>query len=238
MLAVLQADVTNVSDSPRHIVRDYADGTIGDHWTDGVPPIIWKARVLVRGLILALTAVVHRPSASRPRISSSRPASSWPRWWSIYRSTVTMVAPGGALFAAALAVASVPWGFLSVGFRISYPYDLPAHLFLCRRTGGDTRATIRPARVAAVRSARSTRRRPCSCFQRTSWPNGAADRAEHGGEGRVLITRALILAAAFAMAYEVPRAAAAVRRSRCWSPSMRRAGTRLIPGSGPTSVTF
>jgi len=64
LLAVLQADVTNQSGFSASIVHDFADGTIGDHWTDGVPPIIWQARVLVRGLILAMVSVVPAFDAS------------------------------------------------------------------------------------------------------------------------------------------------------------------------------
>ena len=128
MLAVLQSDVTNVAGFSASVVRDYAEGTIGDHWTDGVPPIIWKARLLVRGVILALTAVVPGLDIETANLIVQA-GFVLAALVVIYRATTIISTPAGALSASALAVASVPWGFLSVGYRISYPYDLPAIFF-------------------------------------------------------------------------------------------------------------
>jgi hypothetical protein len=123
----------------------------------------------------------------------------------IHRSTASLATPAGALFASAVTVAFVPWGFLSVGFRVSYPYDLPAMFFsaaglaaiLSRRfdwlcavvaigtLNKETTVFLLPAYVLAERSHGLPR------SQRV--------------ESRALFIRGLILAAIFAVAYEVPR---------------------------------
>jgi len=197
MLAVLQADVTNVTDYSASIVRDYADGTIGDHWTDGVPPIIWKARVLVRGLLLALTAVLPHLNVETANLIVQA-SFVLAALVVIYRSTATLATPAGALFASALAVAFVPWGFLSVGFRISYPYDLPAIFF---SAAGLAAILARRFDLLVAAVAIGTLNKETTVFLLPAYVL-----AEWGrGEGRGVLTRALILAAAFAVAYEVPR---------------------------------
>jgi hypothetical protein len=116
----------------------------------------------------------------------------------IYRSTVSFAAPAGALFASALTVAAVPWGFLSVGFRISYPYDLPTIFFTAAGLAAILSRRINWL-VAAV--AIGTLNKETTVFLLPAYVL-----AEWGTEsGRVLLTRAVILAAAFAVAYELPR---------------------------------
>ena len=53
-------------------------------------------------------------------------------WAALYRMarwSAHYVARGWALAAALLLAATIPWGFLSIGYRISYPYDFPALFF-------------------------------------------------------------------------------------------------------------
>jgi hypothetical protein len=197
MLAVLQADVTNVTEYSASIVRDYVDGTIGDHWTDGVPPIIWKARLLVRGLILALTAVASSLTVETANLIVQA-GFVLAALVVIYRSTAVLATPAGALFASALAVAAVPWGFLSVGFRISYPYDLPTIFFTA--AGLAAILTRRFDLLAAV-VAIGTLNKETTVFLLPAYVLAEWRTVP----GRVLFTRALILAAIFATAYEVPR---------------------------------
>jgi hypothetical protein len=197
MLAVLQADVTNVTDFSSSIVRDYANGTIGDHWTDGVPPIIWKARVLVRGLLLALTAVVPGLDVETANliVQASFVVAALVV---IYRSTAPLAGPAGALFASALTVASVPWGFLSVGLRISYPYDLPTIFFTAAGLAAILwrRFDLLVAAVAIGTLNKETTVFLLPAYLLAEW---------QATSGRVLLTRALILATTFAVAYETPR---------------------------------
>jgi hypothetical protein len=197
MLAVLQADVTNVTDYSASIVRDYADGTIGDHWTDGVPAVIWKARLLVRGLILALTAVAPRLTVETANVCVQA-GFVLAALVVIYRATALLATPAGALFASAVAVAAVPWGFLSVGFRISYPYDLPTIFFSAAGLAAilSRRFVLLAAVVAIGTLNKETTVYLLAAYVLAEW------RTE---SGRVLLTRALILAAIFAVAYEVPR---------------------------------
>jgi hypothetical protein len=197
MLAVLQADVTNVDNFSASLVRDYADGTIGDQWTDGVPPVIWKARVLVRGLILALAGVAPGLGVETANliVQAGFVAAALVV---VYRSTTTIAGPGGALFAAALAAASVPWGFLSVGYRISYPYDLPALFFSAAGLAAilARRFDLLAAAVVVGTLNKETMVFLLPAYVLAEWP--AEDR-------RRLLQRALLLAVAFAIAYEVPR---------------------------------
>ena len=196
MLAVLQADVTNATDYSASIVSDYVDGTIGDRWTDGVPPVIWKARLLVRGLILGLTGLLPLPVETANLIVQA--AFVLAALVVIYRATAVLATPAAALFAAAATVAFVPWGFLSVGFRISYPYDLPTIFF----SGAGLAAILsRRFDLLAAVVAIGTLNKETTVFLLPAYVL-----AEWGTESRrVLFTRALILAAAFAVAYEVPR---------------------------------
>jgi len=198
MLAVLQADVTDQPGSfSESLVRDYADGTIGDRWTDGVPPIIWKARVLVRGLILLVTGVSPHlgPEAANLFVQAAFVAAALVV---IYRSMGRVTGPGGALFAAAVAAAAVPWGFLSVGYRISYPYDLPALFF---SAAGLAAIVARRFDLLVVTVALGTLNKETTVFLLPAyviaeWP--LANR-------RRLLLRALALTFAFAVAYETPR---------------------------------
>jgi hypothetical protein len=204
MLAVLQADVTNITDFAASVVRDYANGTIGDHWTDGVPPIIWKARVLVRGLLLALTAVAPFLDVETANLIVQA-GFVLAALVVIYRSTAMMATPAAALFASSLTVASVPWGFLSVGFRISYPYDLPTIFFTAAGLAAIlSRRFVLLAAVVAI----GTLNKETTVFLLPAYVLAELGREVRGSDGverRVLITRALTLAAIFAVAYEVPR---------------------------------
>jgi hypothetical protein len=196
MLAVLQADVTNLTAYSASIVSDYADGTIGDQWTDGVPPVIWKARVLVRGLILTLTAAASLSVESANLIVQAGFVLA--ALVVIYRATAALATPASALFASALAVAAVPWGFLSVGFRISYPYDLPTLFF---SAAGLAAILSRRFLLLAAVIAIGTLNKETTVFLLPAYVL-AEWRTE---SGRVLFTRALLLAVIFAAAYEVPR---------------------------------
>ena len=141
MLAVLQADVTNVTDYSASIVRDYADGTIGDHWTDGVPPIIWKARVLVRGLILGLTAVVPYLTVETANLivqagfvlGRARGDLSLDRSVDDARGRTVRVGRGGGIRAL---------GISERGLSHQLPVRPSDHLLHRCRTGGNTLATI------------------------------------------------------------------------------------------------
>ena len=197
MLAVLQADVTNVTDFSATVVQDYANGTIGDHWTDGVPPIIWKARVLVRGLILAVTAVAPHLTVEGANLLVQA-GFVLAALVVIYRATAMVATPAGALFAAALTVASVPWGFLSVGFRISYPYDLPTIFFTAAGLAAilSRRFDLLVAAIAIGTLNKETTVFLLPAYVVAEWRTTSR---------RVLLSRALILGVAFALAYEVPR---------------------------------
>jgi hypothetical protein len=197
MLAVLQADVTNVTDFSASIVRDYADGTIGEHWTDGVPPIIWQARVLVRGLILTVTAVAPHLTVEGANLLVQA-GFLFGALVVIYRATSLMATPAAALFASALTVASVPWGFFSVGFRVSYPYDLPAIFFTAAGLAAilSRRFDLLVAAIAIGTLNKETTVFLLPAYVLAEWRTDSA---------RVVITRGLILAAVFAVAYEVPR---------------------------------
>lgn len=197
MLSVLQADVTNVTDFSATVVEDYANGTIGDHWTDGVPPIIWKARVLVRGLILAVTAIAPGVTVEGANLLIQA-AFVFAALLVIYRTAAMVATPAGALFAAALTVASVPWGFLSIGFRISYPYDLPTIFFTAAGLAAilSRRFDLLVAAVAIGTLNKETTVFLLPAYVLAEW--GATS-------NRVLLSRALMLTAAFAVSYEVPR---------------------------------
>jgi hypothetical protein len=199
MLAVLQADVTNVSDFSASVVQDYAAGTIGDHWTDGVPPIIWKARVLVRGLILALVGVTGGRLSVETANVVIQAGFIAAALIVIYRSVTPVSAAGGALFAAALAVASVPWGFLSVGYRISYPYDFPALFF---SAAGLAAILSRRFDLLVVVVVLGTLNKETTLFLLPAYVLAEWPRT---GARRQLLWRTVILALAFAITYEVPR---------------------------------
>jgi hypothetical protein len=116
----------------------------------------------------------------------------------IYRATATLTSPAGALFASALTVAFVPWGFLSVGFRVSYPYDLPTIFF---SAAGLAAILARRFDLLCAVVAIGTLNKETTVFLLPAYVLAA-----WGHESRrVLFTRAVVLAAIFAAAYEVPR---------------------------------
>jgi hypothetical protein len=111
---------------------------------------------------------------------------------------MTFSTSGGALFAAALTVAAVPWGFLSVGYRVSYPYDLPALFFSA--AGLAAIVTRRFEALVAVIVLGTLNK------ETTIFLIPAYFLAEWPGEARrTLFWRTLILALAFGITYEVPR---------------------------------
>lgn len=197
LLAVLQADVTNQSGFAASIVQDYADGTIGDHWTDGVPPIIWQARVLVRGLILAMVNVAPGLEASTANliIQAGFVAAALVV---VYRTTMKLATQETALFAAALAVAFVPWGFLSVGYRVSYPYDLPALFF---SAAGLAAIVSRRFAWLVVAVAIGTLNKETTIFLLPAYVFAEWRTTER----RQLLVRGAVLAGAFVAAYAIPR---------------------------------
>ena len=206
MLAVLQADLTNGSGFSASLVQDYADGTIGDHWTDGVPPVIWKARILVRGLILALVAVAPGHMGIGFANLILQAAFVGAALIVIYRATATFSGPGGALFAAAVSVASVPWGFLGVGYRVSYPYDLPALFF---SAAGLAAILLRRFDLLVLTVVLGTLNKETTIFLLPSyvlaeWP-APSEVAGPIAQRRRLLWRALLLALAFVITYETPR---------------------------------
>ena len=178
MLAVLQADVTNVTDyPPPSWVTDGTSAITG--------PTVFRpssgSAPLVRGL-LATAVLPHSQRRDRePTIVQAGFVLA--ALVVIYRSTTALATPAGATVRVGGGGAAVPWGFLSVGFLHQLPMRPSDHLFLRCRTGGHSRDDS-TCSWPPWRSARSTRRRPCFC-RPTCWPSGRPRRAARPADPRI-----------------------------------------------------
>lgn len=125
----LQHDATNLTGWQKSILEDYANGTIGDKWTDGVEPIIIRARILMRILLGVTTKLLPVSLHLANLVLQTLFLGSGCFLLSKIVRTHMKLPFSYSLIALFLALLYICWGFLGVGYSISYPYDIPGFFF-------------------------------------------------------------------------------------------------------------
>jgi hypothetical protein len=162
-------------------------------------PLHFTSRVLPRTAILA----IHRLSGGRLSHEHANAllqlACAWGALLFAFRFAGAYVPPALALAATFLTALFPIWGFVQTGGYYTYPYDFPALLF--STAGLWALARRRHAWLVVFVLAGTLSKEsifwlvPAFCL--LHWRSGEP--------GRWLLTRALLLVAVFAVAYEVPR---------------------------------
>jgi len=121
VLVQLQAEVTNQAPWSQNIFGDYHGGALG------LPA---DARVLMRVLVSAvywISGTLVSPLRAQVALETLFLAGAL---LVLYSASARHAPWSQPIVAPLLAVAFLPWGFLKIGYQISYPYDIPA-LFFC-----------------------------------------------------------------------------------------------------------
>ena len=206
LLVNLQMDATNGSQArtapwQKTILQDYFLGTLGNASGDDVPPIIFQARILVRGILWAAGwATFYQVSLDRVNMVVQI-AFTWGALCLVYRAALALkLSVEWALIAALVAFAFVPWGFLYVGYSLSYPYDLPALFFSAAGVAAivSRRYDWLAAVIAVGTVNKETTALLLPAYLIAEWP---ADPKARGAHIRSVIGLGIL----FAIAYETPR---------------------------------
>ena len=196
LLASLQHDLTNHSWPANLILPGYAAGEVSKEMLTTAPVAIVQARCLVRG-VLGLCLAVSGPHLVGYNLAIQFVAV-WAALALVYAAAARVVPPFAAGAATLLAATFVPWGFLSVGYTASWPYDLPSLAFAAFGTWAILARRFRPFVVALALGTLNKETvvflLPAYLF--AAWP---------GLPRRRWMAEAVILAAVFALAYEAPR---------------------------------
>ncbi len=196
LLVSLQEDFTDRTAPNDEILPGYF---AGDDLRDilGTAPVsIVQARCLVRGVLTLCTWVGGSHLEAHNRAVQF--ASVWGALCLIYAAGARVLSPAKACAAVLLAAGFVPWGFLSISYSVSWPYDLPSLFFaalgmwaiLSRRFVGFALSlvlgTLNKETIVFLLPA----------YLLAEWP---------ALPWKTLLVRGLILAVLFVAAYELPR---------------------------------
>lgn len=198
LLTSLQHDLTNHAWPANLILPGYAAGEVSREMLGTAPASIVQARCLVRG-VLRLCLTVGGPHLEGYNLAVQF-AAAWAALGLVYAAAARVVPPFAAGGAVLLATVYVPWGFLSVGYAASWPYDLPSLAFAALGTWAILARRFVPFALALTLGTlnKETVVFLLPAYLLAMWP--CLPR-------RAWLAQALILAAAFALAYEVPRIA-------------------------------
>jgi hypothetical protein len=193
LLVQLQWELLNVAYWERHVIGPY----LSPPDTGGLP--LYTARPLMRWVLRACRAAAPAGLSVNHLNHLVQLLFIWLALNAMAAFAGRYLERGWAFAAALLLAATIPWGLLSLGYRISYPYDYPA-IFFC--TAGLYAIASRRGAALALIVFIGTLNKETTLYLIASF---VGFELAAGGDRRRMLRTLALLCAAYAAAYAAPR---------------------------------